>query len=193
MAVTTTNLVQGPAELFVAQFGATEPADTAAALAIDPPAPWTCIGATTKGVTLTFDQTYDILNVDQIPDNVGARMSARSVTVATQMAELTLQNLAVALNGGTVASATGVQTYDPLTGDSSTQPVYNALIIDGWAPVGASGVPVKRRVILRKVLSTKGAELVYDKTDMAVYKVTLSCFYVSASVKPFHIVEGLGS
>ena len=59
MAVTTTNLIMGPANLYIATFGATEPADTD--VNTTPPASsWTDLGGTQDGVKLSIDQTYTV-------------------------------------------------------------------------------------------------------------------------------------
>ena len=77
------------------------------------------------------------------------------MSVKTNLAEPTLQNLVYALNDGTVAaSGAGYSgTYEPLFTDSATQPTYRALLVHGWAPGNGSNNQSKRRmVILRKVL-----------------------------------------
>lgn len=185
MAVTATNLILGPATLYGGAFGSAEPLDsqyngTPAASA------WTDAGGTLGGVKLTINQTYTVLNVDQIVDTVGRRLTSRDIQVVTQLAEPTLQNLALVLNGGTVVTGSGAtpNTYDPATAISATQPLYNALIIDGWAPG-----QFRRRIIVRKVLSMASVDLEYAEATQAAYPVTFGAHYVSAAITPFHIVD----
>lgn len=184
MAVTATNLVQGPATLYSGAFGATEPAD--AAVNTTPPASsWTDVGGTDGGVKLTIAQSYTELDVDQIVDRVGSRLTKRDFTVETSMAEPTLANLSLALNGGTSASAAGYASFEPSFASSATQPVYKALLFDGWAPGGT----FTRRVIVRKALSTDAIDLDYTKEKKTMYSVKFSGHYVSASIAPIHVVD----
>lgn len=185
MSVTATNLVQGPATLYSGAFGATEPADSAVNTA-PPASSWTDVGGTDGGVKLTIAQSYTELDVDQIVDRVGSRLTKRDFTVETSMAEPTLANLSLALNGGTSASASGWASFEPSFASSATQPTYKALLFDGWAP-GTSAF--NRRVIVRKALSTDAIDIAYTKDKMVVYAVKFSGHYVSSSIAPIHVVD----
>lgn len=184
MSVTTSNLVLGPAKLYTGAFGAAEPADSAVNTAPAASA-WTDVGNTMGGLTLEINQTYTELEVDQIVDSVGRRLTKREMTVTTSLAEQTLNNLSLILNGGTQASGSGYATYDPLTASSATQPTYIALLVDGWAPGGA----FNRRAIVRKCLSTAKTDFVYAKDKQSVFAVTFNAHYVSSTTTPFHIVD----
>lgn len=189
MAATVSNLVLGPASLYVADFGAAETGlVTLANLTTAPAGPFRDVGATTDGVTLTIEQEYTELEADQVIDVAGSRLVKRNFTIETNMAELTLENLKVALNGGTVTTATGTTTYTPITKPTSAEPSYLALVIDGTAP---SGKP--RRIIVRKALSTEGTEFAYNKEDQSVFSVTFTAHYVSDTVAPFIIVDASGT
>lgn len=187
MAVTTSNLILGPGTLYTGDFGATEPADTAVATA--PDVAWTDAGGTQDGVELAVNQEYTELEVDQIVDVPERRLTKREATLKTNLAEATLENLAVALNGGTIASGgTGATAYKSLTPTASTsahQVTYKALLFDGFAPAGKP-----RRVIVRKALSTDNVEFAYKKDEQTVFTVMFSAHYVSASIAPFKIVDG---
>ncbi|MEU1309508.1 hypothetical protein ABZ419_11520 [Streptomyces cinnamoneus] len=185
MAVTTTNLVQGPATLYSGAFGATEPADTAVN-ATPPSSSWTDVGGTQDGVKLSIDQNYTELEVDQIVDRVGSRLTKRDFMVETSLAEVTLTNLSLSLNGGTSASGSGYASFEPSFATSATQPTYKALIIDGWAP-GTSAYT--RRAIIRKVLSVDAVEIGATKDKMTLFAVKFAGHYVSSSIAPIHIVD----
>nr|WP_202495166.1 hypothetical protein [Streptomyces sp. SID4982] len=178
-------MVQGPATLYSAAFGATEPADSAVNTAPAASA-WTDVGGTQDGVKLSIDQSYSELEVDQVVDRVGSRLTKRDFTIETSMAEVTLSNLSLALNGGTSASGAGYTSFDPSFASAATQPTYKALLFDGWAP---GTTAFTRRVIVRKCLSTDAVELAYTKDKQSVYGVKWSGHYVSASVSPLHIVD----
>jgi hypothetical protein len=183
MSVTTSNLILGPATLYQGAYGATEPLDTAVNSTPQASA-WTDMGGTQDGVTLNIDQTYTALEVDQIVDRAGSRLTKREMTVETSLAESTLENLSVVLNGGTAATGAGYKTLEPLFASSATQPNYTALLFDGW---GANSF--RRRVIVRKVLSTDSVAMGYTKDKQTLFKTKFSAHYVTSSTPPFHIVE----
>lgn len=183
MALTMTNLIMGPATLYNAQFGAAEPADTAVSAAPAASA-WNDVGGTMGGLKLAVNQTYTALAVDQVVDVPGRRLTARDIQVVTTLAELTLQNLQLTLNGGTVVTGAAQNTYEPASTISATQPLYTALLFDGWGPN-----QFRRRVIVRKVLSMANVELEYAEATQAVFAATFGAHYVSSTVTPFHIVD----
>lgn len=192
MAITPYNLVQGPATLYTGLFGTTEPADTNAALIANPGAGWTDVGgiADNTSVMLEVDETYTDQGVDQLTMAVGARLTQVAVKITAQLAEATLTNMQVALNQlATITVGTGITTLDPIVGQSASQPTYTALIIDGWAPTLSTGVAARRRVIVRKCLSSSKVQLEYEKKKMAIYNTTWSGYWVSASINPFHIQD----
>jgi hypothetical protein len=184
MTVTVTNLLAGPATgLWVGAFGATEPAD----LDTDPGVGWRDMGGTTGGVRLMADREFFYLDVDQIIGRVGAVPTQENFSVATSLAEPTLENYAVSLNlaDDAVVEATGTKTLELGGALPGTSPNYRALIIDGRAPAG-----FRRRVIIRKVLSTASVEAAAEKAGQTVYPVTFSAFYVSASIRPVKKIDG---
>lgn len=183
MSVTTTNLIQGPATLYSGAFSATEPADTA--INTTPAASsWSDLGGTQDGVKLSVDQTYSELEVDQITLRVGSRLTKQDFTIETSLAEATLENLSLVLNGGTAASGAGFKSFDPNVTSSATQPNYFALILDGYAPN-----QFRRRVIGRRMLNTDSVELAYTKDKQTLIPAKFAGHYVSNSITPFHIVD----
>lgn len=190
MAATSMNLVMGPATLYIGAFGATEPADTDINTAPAASA-WTDLGATNDGAEISFNQDYKELEADQFVDVPGARLTKREVTIKTSLAEPTLQNLLYALNDGTIgASGTGFSgTYTPEFASSATQPTYRALIVDGYAPGGE----FRRRLIVRKCLSTENVKAKYSKDGQTVFEVQWSAFYVTSSTGPFKVIDGNAS
>jgi hypothetical protein len=194
MSANVVNLVQGPATVYIGAFEAAEPAngdvnETPQASA------WTDLGGTTDGCELSINQEYKELEVDQVVDIPGRRLVKRDMSVKTNLAEPTLQNLLYALNdaNGGALGASGVGysgTYEPAFTDSATQPTYRALLLHGWAPGEGSGSQSKRRmVMLRKVLSSDNVEFAYKKEDQTVFSVTWSVHYVDSSTAPFKIVD----
>lgn len=170
--------------MYSATFGTAEPADTA--VASPPGGGWVDLGGTSDGVTLTINQEYTELSVDQIVDVPGRRLTKRDMVLATNMAEPTLENLAVCLNGGTQATGAGFKSLEPTAGTSATQPTYRAFLFDGFAPSG-----FQRRVILRKGLNTSNVAFAYKKDGQTVFEASFNAHYVSSSVQPFKLIDGV--
>lgn len=184
MAVTASNLILGPGNLYRADYGATEPLDTAVG---SPPASasWTHVGGTLDGVKVSIKETWATLEVDQIVDRIESRRTGREITIETNLAEPTLANLEFILNGGTAATGSGYASYDPSVTDSGDSPDYSAICLDGPAP----GSDKTRRIIIRKVLNVDGTEYAYEKDKQQVFTVKLTGHYVDSATKPFHIVD----
>lgn len=183
MSVDTTNLIQGPGALYKGDYGASEPADTDVNSA-PPASSWTDMGGTQDGVKLTVDQTYSELEVDQITLRVGSRLTKQDFMIETSLAEATLENLSISLNGGTAASGAGYKSFEPNVTSSATQPNYFAVILDGYAPE-----QLRRRIIGRRMLNTESSELAYTKDKQTLIPVKFAGHYVSSVVAPFHIVD----
>lgn len=183
MAVVASNLTMGPGTLY---HGAEATADPANADVANPPGVgYTDVGGTNDGVTLAIEQEYTELTVDQIVDRVGSRLTNRTMTLATNLAEPTLENLSLVVNGGgTVSTGTGYKSFEPANDTSATQPTYSKLIFDGIAPGGGN-----RRVIGRRMLSTENVEFAYAKDEQTVFSVTFTAHYVSNSIAPFAIID----
>jgi hypothetical protein len=181
----------GPATLYWAPFGTTEPAYTS--IGSPPPAPWTDFGGIADGtsVLLEIDQTYTDIGVDQIIFPVGARLTKGVVQVTAQIEETTLQNLQVVLNQAlTLNVQSGYTVADPITTTSATQPNYTALMIDGWAPTtGTTETECKRRIVVRKSLSQAKADLEYTKNKPAMYQCTWTGYYISSSLPMYEITD----
>jgi len=184
MAVTTGNLAMGPGTLYVGLFGAAEPLDsqvngTPAVSA------WTNPGGTLGGLKFTETKTFKELEVDQIVETPERRVTKREVTLATQLAEVTFANLILALNGGTATTTDpNFDTFDPDAGNSGDSPAYKAIIFDGF---GGGGF--RRRVFIRKVLSTENVEVAHGKEDQSVYPVTFTSHYVSSAIRSWRVVS----
>ncbi|HET9384508.1 MAG TPA: hypothetical protein VFO67_05125 [Gemmatimonadales bacterium] len=186
MSVDITNLIMGPATLYHGAYAAPEPSDnqvnsTPAASA------WTDVGGTTDGSTLTINQEYTELMVDQIVDVPGRRLTKRDIQLATNLAEPTLDNLVIVLNGGTVTTTGGShEIYEPDQDSSATQPDYIALIIDGFGPDS-----LRRRIYGRRALSIESVGVAYKKDEQTVFPVTWGMHYVSSTTTPFKVVDAL--
>jgi len=193
MATTVTNLIAGPGDLYSGAFGAAEPADTAWATPPTTPTPWTDMGGTSDGVNLSVGQNFMELEVDQIVDRAGSRITKRTFEIQANLAEATLANLAISMNSttGTTTVGTGATSglkLEPNTDTSITQPTYKALIFDGWAPN-----QLRRRVIARKMLVNDDVDFAYKKDKQTILTVKWAGHFVTNSIKPFAIIDGVGT
>ena len=183
-----TNIIAGPAELYRAPFGSTEPLDTAVASPIA--GDFDSLGGTDDGVTVNASHEWFNKRMDQVIDSPGAMKTGRTITVATNLVEGTLENLLLALaqspdtitSGGT--GPTAFRGVDLESGASGAEPDYSAIILRGRAPAG------KRRLfIVRKCLQTEDVESAYKKDDQWLIPVTFTMFWVSDSIAPMRIVD----
>ena len=181
----------GPATLYTAPFGTTEPAWTA--ITSSPLSPWTDCGAIADGtsILLEVEHTLTDIAVEQLIDPVGARVSKRVIQVTAALLEATQQNMVLAMNQmATITTGSGYSVLDPLTTPTSLQPQYTAILIDGYAPTtGTVETSCRRRMIVRKTLSASKIDLEYEKTKPTTYSTTWSGYYVSSSVAPFEIID----
>lgn len=178
MAVTITNLIQGPARLLIGDVGATEPtyADSADGVG------FTDLGGTQDGVTLTVDLTFAELSVDQLVDVPGQTLVKRMAKIATNLAEATLENWALALNDADPVSS----AFEPTYGSGAFTPTYKALLLRG---IGPNGGP--RDVVLRRALQIGSPGSAYKKDGQTLIPVEFSAHYVSSVIAPFKINEAL--
>jgi hypothetical protein len=187
MGVTADNLIMGPADCWIADFGTTEPADTA--VGTPPGAGWVDMGGTNGGVMFNVDQTYVEIVVDQITERVGSRRTVRQPRFTTALAEATLDNLARLLNQTLPTPGAGFTAFEPVNDSSATQPLYRALIVDGWAPAIAGVSGFRRRFIARKVLNISSISAPYSKDGQTLFNAEWIAHYVSNSIKSFKVVD----
>lgn len=188
MAINYGNLLQGAARLYVANFGAVEPTD--AAIGTEPSsAVWTEVGATNGGISMNLGEEYGALEADQAAFRAGSARVMANAEVTVNLAEITIQNLAVALNTRNTNLITGAnfKKFVPATGDvDEFSPNYKAALLWGTAPNSPTGQPQKFMLIMRKVLSTVGAgEVAFSRTEQTVFPVTFTAHLVSSAIKPW--------
>jgi hypothetical protein len=187
-------VIQGAGRMYTGVFsatGANEPALTAVNVAPQASA-WTYTGFTSDGITLTINQSFSEMRVDQLADRIGTKLTERELAIQANLAEATLANLTLGLNGGTITTGAGpaaYSMYEPIYDGSELQPVYIAVLFDGYAPASAAGVSKRRRIILRKALSTENVESSYKKDSLTLVPVTFTSHYVSDTVASFRIID----
>lgn len=183
----TKNLVMGPGAIYVMTYDdnnptASEPLDSQ--FNVTPPvSAWTDVGFTVGGLQFTVVNTWKELEADQITETPERRRVKKEVQFKTQLGEVTFDNLVLTLAGGTVTTDAAKQIYKPPFDDSSVTPPYQKLIFDGRA-----GKNARRRVTMRKVLSTENIELAHSKDDQTVIPVTFTTHYVNTTVNSWQMV-----
>lgn len=71
---------------------------------------WNDLGATKTGVTVTYNNTEETFDVDQILTDIETRPVAYEQNVSTALAEMTLDRLQIAWQGGTKTTSGGTET-----------------------------------------------------------------------------------
>lgn len=100
----------GPGLLYVAPIGTTEPTTGSGAL----PSAWVALGYTEEGSEVTFDMTFEDVDVAEELDSVKTVATGRATSVKFALAEMCARNLSTAFNGGTISSpSSGFVTFDP--------------------------------------------------------------------------------
>lgn len=185
MAVTVTNLIQGPATMYHGTFGdATEVASTAINDAPPASAGWSDVGGTLDGVNLQVAIDWSELSVDQIVDVPGRRMTKRDMSVTANMAEGTIENIIRSQNGGTAATGAGFKSFEPSMDNSAVDPEYSTIIVDGIADNSR-----RRRIHARKTLQIENLESAYKKDEQWVIPGAFHTHYVASNIPPYKITD----
>jgi hypothetical protein len=189
-SINPNNVIEGPANVWVGAFGVTEPAQTNAAIIMDPGAGWTFIGATQGGVTWEVDHTITTVTADQAIDDITARATARNIMLNFSALEPTLATLQISLNNfGTISVGTGITVYDPGQPTAATPLTWNAFLIDGWAPLLSGGGAARRRGIFRKVSNQPKVAQLADPAKQSLWAVSAKCFRVSDTISPYIVMD----
>jgi hypothetical protein len=179
MAVTVTNVLQSPADVYIGTTGATEPANADAV----PGVPFTDAGATEGGTSVAINQTYSKMAVDQVALAVGAKLVTQELRAATTLAEATLANIRSAVNAAS-AAGTKLELDSDVT---NAVPNYASVLIVGQRPGGGNRV-----VGLRRALSVENVSMPHQKDNKTVIPITWDAFYVSSSVKALFVDDTPG-
>lgn len=178
-------LVMGPASVYVADYGTLEPTDTGTLLGS-----YSDLGTTLDGVQLTVKHEYESPVLVQEVHKPSSRLKRRHLSVKCSLAEPTLTSLLYALDHGSIVAGAGYESYSAPLIDRATPLTYRVVIIDGWAPdFNPNNQHKRRRLILRRCLSTQGAEMSYNKDKLTVYGLQWDVHRVDDSTAPFKIID----
>jgi hypothetical protein len=119
MPMDTKTISLGPGLLYWAAAGTVDPttAVTGSIISDTLAVAWKQIGYTENGSEFSYELSSDDVNVAEVFDPISHKTTGRSASLAFECAELTVKNLVLALNGGTVTNtgtgATSMWTYEP--------------------------------------------------------------------------------
>ncbi len=111
--ITDDNFIRGAARLLVAGTTISFPtgiSDVINLSTFDAQTGWTDVGATKTGITITHNNTEETFDVDQILGDIDSRPVSYEQSVATALAEVTLENFQVAWEGGPISTSGGFRT-----------------------------------------------------------------------------------
>jgi hypothetical protein len=184
-------VLQGAARMYTGVFSLTAAFEPALANINAAPqaSAWTYCGFTSDGTTITINQTFSEMRVDQLTDRIGSKMTERELSVQANLAEATLENFTFGFNGGTITTGSNYRYFEPVYDGTEQQPLYIAILLDGFAPSSSTGVSKRRRFCVRKVLSTENIETAYKKDSLTLVPVTFTSHYVTDTVAPFRIID----
>lgn len=143
MAGATTNrnadaIDVGPGLLYIAPIGTAVPTtpDTATW-----DVAWIELGYTDAGSEFKVEPTVDDVRVAEEYDAVRSILTQTNSTVQMALAQVTAYNLQVAFGGGTIATATGIVTFEPPANGTGLQ-----FAMLGWAAQDGSEAIIWRKV-----------------------------------------------
>jgi hypothetical protein len=139
----------GPGKLYWAAVGATEPTTLATAFAVA----WTDLGYTNEGSSFTISPSFEDIEVAEEFDPIDVTKTGNAMNIDFALAQVTVENLQLAMNGGTVTTGTGEKSVEPLA--STVAPVYTAL---AWRSNDS-----KEQFIWRRCLQTGDIEVARRK------------------------------
>jgi len=102
-------LALGPGYLRLGVLSATEPVDLTTAWDTDD---WTDPFYTDEGSEFSYNTSFEPVTVAEELDQMDHVPTGREMMVSFAMAEITATNLKTAMNGGTITSGTGIETFE---------------------------------------------------------------------------------
>lgn len=108
VSITDDNFIRGAGRLMIAGMTITFPTTIADIINLSNYAAmtgWVDLGATKGGITITYNNTEETFDVDQILGDIDSRPVSYEQTISTQLAEMTLERLQVAWEGGPITTS----------------------------------------------------------------------------------------
>jgi hypothetical protein len=136
MAKTTGEVLLGPGTMYTAPEGEAFPADPTTAVAGN----WEDIGYSEDGWNIVADLTYEFFTPAEEVDPIATLKAGQEMHVRGVAVQFSLENLQLALGGGTIATAVGPPSTKTYTAPSTTDYDTFAVLFRTKAPELALGV-----------------------------------------------------
>jgi hypothetical protein len=133
----------------------------------DPVAPWTELGSTKAGVHIDRNNTETMIDVDQILTSLIALPDNWEMTVTTQLAETSQENIQLAWEGGTISTdvtQSPNERHLPFGGPLFYANSQKRLAVIAQKSVGTSAGRIVANVFRIVTRSPQASRLTYDKT-----------------------------
>ena len=128
------------------------------------------VGYTNNGLSITYNPSYGSVTVDQLLDSAKLFKETMEVTIATEMAEGTLENvLAVFGQKGSTLSGSTLGLAGGALGEAPTE---RQLIAVGQAPTTANSSTTERVYYARRVLSVQQSQFQLSRNAASTFPVT---------------------
>jgi hypothetical protein len=175
------NILVGHGNLYAAEYGTELPAlegagsDLGLGAPFDASAEWEFLGATQEGAELAYAPEYGEIEVDQLGDAAVMFFERSSVTLSTQLAEATLENLLIAwgFEDDYVQQSAGGEVTQFSLGVHGSDPVERTVAVVGKGAAGPDGERRDRVYHGRRVLSIEGSSLALRRGENTAYPVSL--------------------
>lgn len=150
---------------------------TTGAAGLDASASWTHVGFTTGGVEFTYAPDYGEVEVDQSLDAAKMFKQRMTATVATTLAQASLDNLLIAWGqAGSTLSPTADGEVDRelgiSSGDLGDEPVERALVFVGKAPRTPARKRRERVYFLRRALQVESSAHSLNRAEASTIPVS---------------------
>ncbi|TSA57107.1 MAG: hypothetical protein D4R39_02965 [Methylophilaceae bacterium] len=135
------------------------------------------VGFTNNGLQISYQPTYDSVTVDQLLDTAKLFKSAMMVSIATEMAEGTLENVLAVFGqqaNTLVSTGSGTSATDTLgleAGALGAAPTERQLIAVGQGPTSQAS-STERVYYARRVLSVEQSQFSLARTAATTFPVT---------------------
>ena len=159
MAKSTAEVLLGPGTLYTAPVGEAAPADPDTAVAGN----WEDIGYSEDGWNLVFDLTYEFFTPAELADPIATLKTAQEGHLRGIAAQGSLENLKLALGGGTISTDVGPPATKTYEAPGTSGFDYFALLFRGNAPEIAAGVYGVRDVLVPRAVSASSVDMPHTK------------------------------
>lgn len=169
-----TKVKVGPGTLYFGPVGAAEPTDLTTPWATVDPL-WVPVGYTEEGHSATMTPTVEAIEVAEELTPVRYEETKREVGLGFAAAQMTVENIQKALNGGTITTGVGIVTFEPPELGVVTR------IAIGWESQDG-----EERWVFRKCLQSGAVEIARRKAPAkATVPMQFNCEKPAANVQPF--------